>query len=224
MNKKVEIIPAILPKTFKELEESVTSIQGLVKSVQVDICDGKFASNATWPYRKHDDSFEMIIREQQGLPSWEKLDYEFDLMVSNPSEVVDDWVKAGAMRIIIHVESKEVTETLKKLENRVEIGLALNIETPILAIEPFKDIVKFVQCMGIRHVGFQGQAFDGEVIGKIKEIKSQYPNLLVSVDGGVSLNNAGQLVEAGADRLVVGSAIFDSGNIVDTIRQFHNLV
>ncbi len=224
MNKKVEIIPAILPKTFKELEDSVASIQGLVKFVQVDICDGKFVPNATWPYREHDDSFEMIIREQQGLPGWEKLDYEFDLMISNPKDVVDDWVKAGATRIIIHAESGGVAETIKKLENRVEIGLALNIETPISTIEPFKEIIRFVQCMGIRRVGFQGQAFDNEVISKIKEIKSKYPNLSVSVDGGVSLRNALQLIDAGADRLVVGSAIFESENVVDTIRQFHDLV
>lgn len=224
MNKKVEIIPAILPKTFKGLEESVASIQGLVKSVQVDICDGKFTPNATWPYRKHDDSFEMIIREQQGLPGWEELDYEFDLMVSKPFDVVDDWVKAGATRIIIHAESEGVLETIKRLEGRVEIGLALNIETPISVIEPYKEIIQFTQCMGIRRVGFQGQTFDNEVIGKIKEIKSTYQNLSVSVDGGVSLENAKQLIEAGADRLVVGSAIFGSENIVDAVGQSRDLV
>ncbi|MEK7501644.1 MAG: hypothetical protein AAB629_01845 [Patescibacteria group bacterium] len=224
MNKKVEIIPAILPKTFKELEESVASIQGLVKSVQIDICDGKFVPNATWPYRKRDDSFEMIIREQQGLPFWEKLDYEFDLMVSNPCEVVDDWVKAGATRIIIHAESEGVAEAIKKLDNRVEVGLALNIETPISATEPFKEMIQFVQCMGIRHVGFQGQAFDGEVIEKIKAIRLEYPDVIISIDGGVSLENAKQLIEAGVNRLVVGSVIFDSENIINTIRQFRDLV
>lgn len=220
----VEIIPAILPKDFNELEDRVASIQRLVKLVQIDICDGKFVPNTTWPYKKHDDSFEKIIHEKQGLPGWEKLDYEFDLMVSNPSEVVLDWVKAGATRIIIHAESNGVAETLKKLENLVEIGLALNIETPISVIEPFKDSIEFIQCMGIRLVGFQGQVFDNEVIRKIKEIRETYPHLLTSVDGGVSLDNARQLIGVGVDRLIVGSAIFDSENALDAIRRFRNLV
>lgn len=223
MNKKIEIIPAILPKTFKEVEEGAESILGLVKSVQVDICDGKFAPNPTWPYKKHDDSFEMIIREEQGLPGWEKLDYEFDLMVSSPEEVVDDWINAGATRLIIHAESEGVAETVKKLEGRIEIGLALNIDTPISAVEQFKDKIKFVQCMGIRKVGFQGQVFDEGVIEKIKEIKANYPELLVSVDGGVSLDNANALIEAGADRLVVGSAIFGSENVIDSLMEFKNI-
>jgi ribulose-phosphate 3-epimerase len=220
MKNKVEIIPAILPKTFKEVEEGVAAIQGFVKSVQIDICDGKFTSEASWPYKKHDDSFEIIVREEQGLPYWEKLDYEFDLMVDNSSEVIDDWIAAGAARIIIHVESKNVAETINKIGNRVEIGLALNIETPISVIEPFKEKIKFVQCMGIRRIGFQGQTFDDEVIGKIKEIKSKYPNLLISVDGGVSLVNAESIIAAGVDRLVVGSAIFGSENVIDTINKF----
>jgi len=223
MNKKVEIIPAILPITWKEVENGVASIQGMVKSAQIDICDGKFAPNATWPYKKRDDTFEMMIREERGLPGWEGLDYEFDLMVSDPAEIVDDWVTVGATRIIIHAESNGIAEALGRLKDRVEIGLALNIETNINIIEPFKDAIKFVQCMGIRNVGFQGQIFDEAVIAKIREVKCKYPELLISVDGGVSLENAKQLIDAGADRLVVGSAIFDSENPIETLMELKDI-
>jgi len=223
MNKKVEIIPAILPHRYSEIEDGVASVQGLVKFVQVDICDGKFVPNATWPYRKHDDTFELIIREEQGMPLWDELDYEFDLMISNPLNVVDDWINAGAARIIVHAESQNVPETIEKIEGRVEIGLALNIETDISVIEQFKEKIKFVQCMGIRKAGFQGQAFDVAVLDKIREIKSIYPDLSISVDGGVSLDNINDLIQAGADRLVVGSAIFGSENVIETLMEFKSI-
>ncbi len=228
MNKKIEIIPAVLPKDFAELDEKISLVKGLVKFVQIDICDGQFTPEATWPYRKDDDNFERIQKEESGLPGWEKLDFEIDLMVNKPDEVVEQWITAGASRIIIHAESGErlsvkregVKKAIEILAGRLEVGLALNIETPMDIIETYKDKIQFVQCMGIDNIGFQGQDFDAKVIDKIKEIKTKYPELIVSVDGAVSLESAPMLVEAGADRLVVGSAIFNSDNFTEAIREF----
>ncbi len=219
-----EIIPAILPQDFAEIEDKIGLIKAATKIVQVDICDGHFVPNFTWPYKKKDNTFEQIIREDEGLPGWEQLDYEFDLMVDNPEKVVDDWVSVGATRIIIHVEAKgNVAEAVEKLVGRIDIGLALNIDTPIDALKPFADRIQFVQCMGIDHVGFQGQEFDEKVVKKVRAVKETFPDLLVSVDGGVSLDNAGQLIEAGADRLVIGSAIFAAENPLSAIAEFQAL-
>jgi ribulose-phosphate 3-epimerase len=222
--KKVEIIPAILPKDFNELEEKIGLVQGFVKTVQIDVCDGQFVPNATWPYRKHDETFDKIIHEERGLPAWEKLDFEIDLMINiKKPEDIQNWVLAGASRIIIHVESKgDIAEAII-LASPLEVGLALDIETPIDVIEQYKDWIKFIQCMGIDHIGFQGQAFDAKVIEKVKSIKARYPELLVSIDGGVSLDTAPLLIAAGADRLVVGSAIFDSENAIDAVQKFKSL-
>ncbi len=221
---KIEIIPAILPKDYAELEDKASLVLGSVKTVQVDICDGQFVPNATWPYKRHDDTFDKLIKEEDGLPGWEKLNYEIDLMVNKAEEVVDEWVSAGATRVIVHAEMKgDLALAITKLKDRAEIGLALNIETAIDVIEPFKDEIQFVQCMGIDHIGFQGQKFDEEVINKIKEIKNRFPFLPISVDGGVSLESAPKLIDAGANRLVVGSAIFDSDNVFDAIENFKRL-
>lgn len=221
---KIEIIPAILPKDYAELEDKASLVLGSVKTVQVDICDGQFVPNATWPYKKHDNTFDKLVKEEDGLPGWEKLNYEIDLMVNKAEEVVDEWVSAGATRVIVHVEMKgDLAMAITKLKDRAEIGLALNIETAIDVIEPFKDEIQFVQCMGIDHIGFQGQKFDEEVINKIKEIKTRFPFLPISVDGGVSLESAPKLIDAGANRLVVGSAIFDSDNAFDAIANFKRL-
>lgn len=226
MAQKTEIIPAILPRDFTELEEKIGLVKDAVKTVQIDVCDGQFTPQASWPYRKHDDSFEKIIHEDDGLPGWEKLNFEIDLMANKPEERVEEWVTAGATRIILHVESKgDVEQAIKMLKDRVEIGLALNIDTPISEIgNPRLGIaegsVQFIQLMGIDHIGFQGQEFDVKVVDKIKAVKKMCPQFPVSIDGGVSLANARQLIDAGADRLIVGSAIFDSDNFLEAIKEF----
>ncbi|MDP3962842.1 MAG: hypothetical protein Q8Q03_03180 [bacterium] len=221
----MEIIPAILPRDFKEIEEKTILIKGLAEIVQVDICDGKFVPNTTWPYKKRDQNFESIVQEDRGMPLWEDMDYEFDLMIKDPS--VDDarqWLSAGAVRIVLHAESSnDLAPVMAVLDGLVEIGLSLNIQTSLDAIEKYKDKISFIQFMGITKVGFQGQAFDPRVLEKIKEAKEKYPELPVQVDGGVSLGIAAQLKEAGADRVVAGSAIFESENIVDTYRKFQRI-
>lgn len=221
---KKEIIPAILPMQFSELEEHIELIRGFAKTVQIDVCDGQFTPNPTWPYRKHDDSFDAIIKEDKGMPGWEVFNFEIDLMVNRPEEVVNDWVSAGASRIIIHAESSgDVAGAIGSLSNLVEVGLALNMQTPVTEIDFYKDQIKFVQCMGIDQIGFQGQEFDAGVLERVKEIRKTHPDLLISVDGGVSLENAKVLSQAGADRLVVGSAIFNSDNPIETIQKLRGL-
>ncbi len=220
----IEIIPAILPQDFSEIEEKTARVKGPVKNVQIDICDGHFVPSFTWPYKKHDDSFDKMLSEEIGLPEWQELDYEFDLMVDKPEEKIEKFVSIGAKRIIIHAEAKgDVVEAIKALNGRVEVGLALNIETSIESIESYKDMIQFVQCMGISRVGYQGQPFDERVLEKVKEIKKAYPDLIVSVDGGVSLETASELIAAGADRLVVGSAIFDDENPGEMIQKLKSL-
>lgn len=227
--KRPEIIPAILPRDFAELEEKVGLIKDFVKTVQIDVCDGQFTPQPSWPYRKHDDSFEKIIHEEDGFPGWEKLNFEIDLMANKPEEKIEEWVQAGATRIILHIESRgDVGAAIEALKDRVEVGLALNIDTPISEISnPKLGIVEgsaqFIQLMGIDHIGFQGQEFDAKVIDRIKEVKKMFPEYLVSIDGGVSLHTAPGLIEAGADRLVVGSAIFESDNYVDAVTSFKRL-
>lgn len=221
---KVEIIPAILPKDFAEIEEKIVYVKGRAKTVQIDICDGQFTPQPTWPYRKHDDTFEKLIREEVGMPEWEKIDYEYDLMVNRPEEVVENWVQVGATRIIIHIEAKgDVMKAIDTLQGKVDVGIALNIDTNVHEIGKYREKIQFVQLMGIDNVGFQHQPFDDKVLGKIKEIRIAYPGLPVSIDGGVSLETAPDLIAAGADRLVAGSAIFDSDNPVEAVEKFKRL-
>ncbi len=228
----MEIIPAILPREWSDIEEKTLLVHKLADTVQIDICDGKFVGSTSWPYRKPDKNFEDLIHEDRGMPEWEDIDYEFDLMVQEPT--VDDmrkWMSAGAKRIVLHAESSsDLTPLMAVLDGLVEIGLALNIKTPLDIIKKYKDKISYIQFMGITKVGFQGQAFDPRVLEKIKEVKEKYPDFPVQVDGGVSLATAQELKAAGVDRIVVGSTLFGTHNsmtpyesVVDTFHQLKRI-
>lgn len=231
----IEIIPAIIPKNFKDLERHLQSVAGLVPLVQVDVMDGKFTSEASWPYinSQEDPDFIAIKKEEREFPALEEIDFEVDLMVKNPENVWFDWIMAGAKRIIFHIESTEkIKELLEDAKQRlvskesflyVEVGLAIDINTPNDRIYPHLENIDFVQFMGIEKIGFQGQPFDERVLQKIKDFKNQYTKVQISVDGGVNLDTSPDLISAGANRLVSGSAIFKSNNIEDTIQKFKDL-
>jgi len=229
----MEIIPAILPKDFAELEEKIDLVAGVLidqnasasgPTIQIDICDGKFTPKSGWPYKKHDNNFEAILAEERGLPHWEDIDFEMDLMIADPELEIEKWIASGAKRLVIHFKStKNMDRIIGELQGLVEIGIAIDLETPVDDIAPFINDIDFVQCMGIAKPGFQGQPFDDRVIAKVRELKERFPERLVSVDGGVNMETAPLLRDAGADRLIIGSAIFDSENIAETIDGFEGV-
>ena len=88
---------------------------------------------------------------------------------------------------------------------------------------PIANFVDFVQVMGIGRIGFQGEEFDDRCLVYVKTLKEKFPDLTVSVDGGVDFNTAPKILDAGADRLVVGSAIFNTNDIISSIEDFKNL-
>ncbi len=218
-----EIIPAIMPDNLDDLKEKLEKVRKLVAIVQVDIMDGVFVPSISWPYdSRGKNSFEKIIIEDEGLPYWKDLNFEVDLMVSNPEEKVKKYIEAGFFRVIFHLESAKKPQQIIKTcrEFGAEVGVAIRNSTSLDNIAGLENQIDVVQCMGIDQVGFQGQPFDIQTINKIKEVKKRFPQTLVSVDGGVSLKNFKSLKKAGADRLVVGSALFESVNIVETFELF----
>jgi ribulose-phosphate 3-epimerase len=231
----VEIIPAIIPKSFGDLKEKMSLVSELVPIAQIDVMDGVFVPSKSWPHmRNPDPDFTAILKEENGFPFWETIDFEVDLMVSNPEQVWQNWLLAGAKRIIVHAESSKNLKGLfdvikKKLPSEdsllyTEVGVALNIDTPNEQIYPLIPVVDFVQFMGIAKIGFQGEPFDERVLAKIADLRGKYPNATISIDGGVNKENAVALVKAGVNRLVVGSALFGSENISEELMNFQSLI
>lgn len=222
----VEIIPAIMPKNYEDLVEKTGLFAGVVPLVQLDIMDGKFVLNRTWPYDPKDTHFAKIVSQEEGIPEWEMLDVEVDLMIGDPEDVVGKWVSTGARRIIVHIESVSDFEAIREAVpmDLMELGLAINTTTPISSLESYLDQIDFVQCMGIAKIGFQGEAFDERVLGHIRALRALRPEMPISVDGAVNFETAKRLVDAGATRLVSGSAILKSGDISHAVEDLRNLV
>jgi len=173
--------------------------------VQIDIADGKFTAHHTWNQPKD--------LEKLKIENWKlKINLEVHLMVGNPLTVIDEWIKAGAKRIIIHCEAIKASEFKSlKVSSGAEIGLAINPETPVENLIPFLKDFKFVQILAV-NPGLSGQKFQPQVLDKIKFLKKISPGVIIEVDGGINLETVKLCQEAGADILAVGSYIWESEN------------
>lgn len=227
-----------MPKNFFEFAEYSRQFDGIAEMLQVDVMDGKFVPEISWPYIDAGalgDSFKEIISNERRLPEIKSLAYELDLMIETPEKAFESWVHTGAKRLIFHIESvvdqdwfwKQISHIRNPAPEfgsfGVEIGVAINTTTPNEDIYENIPNVDFVQCMGIEKIGFQGQSFNEQVLPKIEDLRKRHPELIISVDGGVSLKTAGRLIKAGANRLVVGSAILKSEDIKKTVKEFQSL-
>lgn len=221
MKNKIQIIPAVMPQDYDDLVEKIGFVYHHVDSVQIDVMDGKFVPSISWPY-SDDSHFENMMKQDEGLPHWEDLDFSVDLMVSNPKEEVQKWIDVGVAEVIIHIESLNGDiEFVRELKERdvVSICLAIGVDTPNEELEKYEGLYDSVQFMGIKKVGYQGEPFVDEVLNKLSVFSEQYPSIPIMVDGAVNEETIKILVDAGATRLAVGSAIFNAIDAKGAIRE-----
>jgi ribulose-phosphate 3-epimerase len=227
----IEVIPAILAKDINDLRQKIANVVNITHIVQIDICDGRFVESISWPMGRNDiESTSLILEEQEGIPYWDDLDFEFDLMVKNSIKQFDFFVRLGAKRIVFHLEAEDENELKEFIDSidpytreNLDIGIAINTTTDISKIYPYINYVDFVQCMGIEHIGFQGEPFDNRVLTQISNLREKYPDLIISVDGCVNEDTAPKLVEAGANRLVAGSVLMRSFDVRETMKELEEL-
>ena len=215
-----EIVPAIIARDSEEVKQKLALIEGAVEWAQIDVMDGVFTPPVTF----NDPAALRDITTTVRL--------EVHLMVAHPENVIDAWINSPVARILLHYEST-APEKLAELAAKVsaagkEVGIALKLETPISVLDSLFQASSFkfhvVQLMGIAEIGYHGHPFDECVLDKIHALHEHHPNVIIAVDGGVSLKNAGTILEAGASCLVVGSAIFKSDNAKETIKKFQSAV
>lgn len=226
----MELIPAFIPKSFQDLEEKMQTVKGLVPRVHIDITDGEWGvGEESWPFTGDRGQFRDIKNQELGFPLWDELEFEVHLMTKEPLSHVRDFIDAGATRIIIHVEALNYEEDIQfldqlKTEGLVEIGIALNADTSPEEIKPYFQIADFIQVMTISDVGLQGAEFDPQGIDHIQWVKQNYKDMIVSVDGAMNEDTIPVAYDAGADRVVVGSAIFKKVNPREAIEELKSLV
>ena len=229
------IVPAIIPTSKEDLEEKLAQLSGLCEEVQIDIVDGKYASPASWPYVGGASEPSRMLAEGTMLPHVGELKLEIDLMSSDPESSAGSWIGLGASRLTVHAESTRFIprflESAQELYGHdsdfapdlLSLGLAIGTETDLALIEPHLTKIDYVQFMGIRTIGHQGEPFAPGVISRIRTFRKRYPKIPVQVDGGITLEVAPKLLEAGVARLVVGSALWKSPDVAAAYRAFDEL-
>ena len=208
----VKISPSILSADFSKLGEEIKNVDKAgADFIHIDVMDGNFVPNISI-----------------GLPVIKsirnKTDKVFDvhLMIENPSRYIDEFIEAGADIVTIHYEAeKHIDRAIDYIKSKgAKAGVSLNPGTPTSVL---KDIIEKLDLVLIMSVnpGFGGQKFIPYSINKIKEVKEMSLNinkdLLIEVDGGVDKNNSKSIIEAGANVLVAGSAIFGDGKLKENI-------
>lgn len=223
------IIPVIIPKSFEELEEKVSLIVGHVDTVTIDISDGNFSPVTTWPLTGTGDSyaFKHMLTGEQMLPHAEKIAYELDMLVENPGQYTEDWIKVGVTSFVLHYGSDTeenlhaCAESLK--QKGKQVGIALKPGEDIELLNPFMSLVDFVQLMGNDKIGYNGVELDERVYEKIKDVHEMYPHVTISIDIGVNRETAPRLLEAGATKLISGSGIFKAQDPLEEIEFYKKL-
>lgn len=220
MDTTIKIIPAIMPNDYEDLESKVNLVRNKVDWVQVDVMDGKYTGSYSWPYGVRWKHFEEMVNGDEGFPYWKDVEYELDLMVSEPYVEALKWVSTGIGRIVLHwktISEGDYVNLISQLKDAgIEVGVALLPTESYSEIESILDKIDFVQFMGIKKVGFQNQPFAPEVLDNIRNFREKYPEKIISVDGAVDMSTAKDLVDAGANRLVSGSFVFE-GSAEDNI-------
>lgn len=206
----MQIIPAILATSEEEYREKLNRLKTIVPSgpvvsivepiegwVQIDLMDNKFVQNQSI-------GPEIIAK----YPT--KFRIEAQLMVEYPENWIDELVKIPVARIIFPVEDDEgINERINHIKNHgIEVGLSINPETPIEKLEPFADKIDVVLVMSVAP-GFGGQEFIPVSLEKVRKLKSMGWPVKIEVDGGINEDVMNDLQEAGADRVVTGSHLWE---------------
>ncbi|MEK7176045.1 MAG: hypothetical protein AAB695_01580 [Patescibacteria group bacterium] len=171
-----EIIPAILPKDIQDLADKAAQLPLEIPFIHLDVLE--------------EDIWAQINKS-----------FEAHLMVESPEKIAGKWLERGAKRIIVH----KVDDSIIKCRDKAEVGLGVEIDRPLEEFFPFLGFVDFIHLMSIEEIGEQRHPFDERIFDRIKEVKEKFPQLPISVDGGINLENYKKLQEVGVNRLIVGS-------------------
>lgn len=209
----VQIIPAVLATNEGQYRQDITrlnqssSLEG--SWVHIDFADNIFVQNKT-----------IVPETVNKFPT--NLHKEAHLMVANPNDWIEKLVEARFERIIFHIEANDIDKCIETIKSKnLEVGLAINNETPVEKLAAFIDKIDIVLVMTIVP-GFQNQPFIAKALGKVREIKVRWP-VKVGVDGHVNNETVKEIVNSGVDFIVVGSYLLN-GDLEENLENMWEVI
>ena len=208
-----EIAPSILSADFARLAEEIRAVElGGASILHVDVMDGHFVPNIT-----------IGLPVVKSLRKATKLTIDCHLMIERPGRYAAEFVAAGADMVSVHVEADvHLHRTLSAIrEAGGQAGIAINPATPLVTLEEALPYADFVLIMSV-NPGFGGQAFISTSIDKVRRLRQMIDEqglaTRIEIDGGIDADNILEVVEAGADILVAGSAVYGKGTPTESVR------
>ncbi|XFO66387.1 Ribulose-phosphate 3-epimerase [Sporomusa silvacetica DSM 10669] len=218
MNTMIKVAPSILSADFSQLANEIIKIEKAGADwVHIDVMDGHFVPNLTFG-----PPVVAAIRKVTKLP------FDVHLMVTNPQDLIEPFIKAGADIITVHAETAphlhRLIQTIK--EHGKKAGVSLNPSTPLAVVEEVLDDLDMILIMSV-NPGYGGQKFIPGAIDKISRLQAKIEQrkltIDIEVDGGINASTARQVVAAGATILVAGSAVYGAPDMTQAIKAIRGL-
>ncbi|HKS30711.1 MAG TPA: ribulose-phosphate 3-epimerase [Pyrinomonadaceae bacterium] len=209
----VEIAPSILSADFARLGEEISAVErGGAKVVHVDVMDGHFVPNIT-----------VGLPVVKAVSKATRLTVDAHLMIEEPGRYAEQFVEAGAQMVSVHVEiDPHLHRTLAAIKSRgAQAGVAINPATPLVSLEEALPFADYVLLMSV-NPGFGGQKFIETSLDKLRRLRAMIDErrlkTRIEIDGGIDRSNITEVVAAGAEIIVAGSAVFNTPDPAQAVR------
>lgn len=220
------VYPSLPAAEFTELEQLAVSVSGATEYFQIDLVDGRFAPHTSWPFSEVHDEASVISELEKAVVVTEQFSTGFDCMIRDPHRFFATFATLGAKRVIIHYGSTDSMEDCVKMAAQYPFKLGLAVLNDHNRDEWSKLIpqVAFIQVMGIKNVGVQGQPFDERTLDTASWLRMNYPMLDIGIDGSVNADTIAALQRAGANWFAPGSAVSRANNPKTALRELSELI
>ena len=214
----LKIAPSILSADFSALAEDIKKIEdGGADYIHVDVMDGHFVPNISFG--------AAVMKSMNGKTS---VPYDVHLMIENPDQYIGDFVTDNTEFITVHQEAcTHLHRTIQNIKSKgVKAGGSINPATPVSSLECILEDVDLVLVMSV-NPGFGGQKFIPSALEKVRQLaaikKEKNLDFAIEIDGGVTLENAKEVMDAGVEIAVAGSAVFKAPDVAERVREFKKI-